>query len=172
MEAVPLICPKCGADLDVPDGVEIFRCQYCGSKCRVKSSGSVRGLALLEATITKVAQHTERTANGIDQLVAANSAARRAKQQAREQWKRRMAELNRASDNVMRWGIFWICFTLCVPPLCFVAAVASNSDVWIRLCGVMALGSGCVGVLAVVIFSIKRQKLVEEVKIWRSREPL
>lgn len=71
MEVAPLICPKCGADLDVPDGVEVFRCQYCGSKCQVKSSGSVRGLALLEAGVQKVAQHTERAANGIDELVAA-----------------------------------------------------------------------------------------------------
>ncbi len=79
MEIVPLICPKCGADLDVPDGVEVFRCQYCGSKCQVKSSGSVRGLALLEAGVQKVAVHAERAAIGIDELVAQS-----AEQQARD----------------------------------------------------------------------------------------
>jgi len=112
MEVVPLICPKCGADLDVPDGVEVFRCQYCGSKCQVKASGSVRGLALLEAGVQKVALHAERAANGIDELVAAQRAeqqardksyaAQRAQQQAWQQarqaahtaWRARLDELN------------------------------------------------------------------------------
>lgn len=93
MEVAPLICPKCGADLDVPDGVEVFRCQYRGSKCQVKSSGSVRGLALLEAGVQKVAQHTERAANGIDELVAAQKSESTARQQARYKWALRLHEL-------------------------------------------------------------------------------
>lgn len=93
MEVAPLICPKCGADLDVPDGVEVFRCQYCGSKCQVKSSGSVRGLALLEAGVQKVAQHTERAANGIDELVAAQKSESTARQQSRYKGALRLHEL-------------------------------------------------------------------------------
>ena len=32
MEFVELKCPSCGADLKVENGLDIFYCQYCGTK--------------------------------------------------------------------------------------------------------------------------------------------
>lgn len=114
MEAEPLICPRCGADLDVPDGVEIFRCQYCGSKCQVKTSGSVRGLALLEAGMQKVVQHTERSADGIEQLVASAQSQELARKKAHANWQSKLAELEsrRRSANSAAATCLFLGFTI------------------------------------------------------------
>jgi len=104
-ELVPLICPKCGADLDVPDGIEVFRCQYCGSKCQIKASGSIRGLALIQTGVQKVALHTERAAGGIAELFAAKNADQRAQQERRKKQLSRVEEFeanHRAAKNSAR----------------------------------------------------------------------
>ncbi|MCC6149895.1 MAG: hypothetical protein IT461_06570 [Planctomycetes bacterium] len=95
----------------MPDGIEAFRCEYCGSKCQVKASGSVRGLALLEAGVQKVVQHTERSADYLEELVEAQREKQRTEQRARDdalradaqsradaksQWEKRLNELNTA----------------------------------------------------------------------------
>ena len=46
--AEELVCPKCGADLDVPDGVTVLKCRSCGSKLRLRETESVRALASME----------------------------------------------------------------------------------------------------------------------------
>src|SRR5690606_34409721 len=61
----PLICPNCGADIDVPEGATVMRCSYCSSKLQLKDSGSVRALVLMGEKLDKVVEHTQRTAEGV-----------------------------------------------------------------------------------------------------------
>lgn len=64
-----LACPNCSADLDVPDGVSILKCRYCGSKLQVRESANARGLALLERGVQQIVHNTGRTAEGVNNLV-------------------------------------------------------------------------------------------------------
>lgn len=70
----PLICPKCGADLDVPEGIEVLRCRYCGSKLQLRETGTVRALALIQDGIGKIAAHTEKSAVHLQELVGLTQA--------------------------------------------------------------------------------------------------
>lgn len=86
-----LLCPHCGADLDVPDGVTVLRCKYCGSKLQLKESGSVRALALIEKGLGVIGDNTARTADGVSRI---HDEMLRAKHAALEQWQSRMRPLN------------------------------------------------------------------------------
>lgn len=174
MEAEPLICPRCGADLDVPDGVEIFRCQYCGSKCQVKTSGSVRGLALLEAGMQKVVQHTERSADGIEQLVASAQSQELARKKAHANWQSKLAELEsrRRSANSAAATCLFLGFTIPVASCAsFGFFIKSQGG------GLFVLGMcGFVGSIFLLLFashfSQKAKRLEQDVSNWSSREPL
>lgn len=63
-----LICPQCGADLDVPEGIQTLRCRFCGTSLRLKESGSVRGLAIIEQKLDRIIESTERTEKKVDGL--------------------------------------------------------------------------------------------------------
>ena len=42
MQVTALNCPKCGASLDVPEGVETLSCKFCGSRSVVHDTSSIR----------------------------------------------------------------------------------------------------------------------------------
>ena len=177
MEIVPLICPKCGADLDVPDGVEVFRCQYCGSKCQVKSSGSVRGLALLEAGVQKVAEHTERAAVGIDKLVASAQAQELAPKKAHANWQSRLAELesHRSATKTASGVCLFFGLTLPIASCALGRHFEETGSGDGRAIGLSVIG-GFIGALFLLLFashfSQKAKSMEQDVSNWRSREPL
>ncbi len=86
-----LVCPHCGADLEIPDGVSFLRCNYCGSKLQLKETGSVRALALIEKGLGAIGDNTARTADGVSRI---HDEMLRAKHAALEQWQSRMRPLN------------------------------------------------------------------------------
>jgi len=60
MGIIAASCPKCGANLNVPDGVESFFCQYCGTKMikdvdylDVSVSISIDGLATADSLLER-----------------------------------------------------------------------------------------------------------------------
>ena len=90
----PLICPNCGADIDVPEGATVMRCTYCSSKLQLKDSGSVRALVLMGEKLDQVAAHAARAADGLERL---NERI----ESAHSKWQRRMNELNAAHTAVL-----------------------------------------------------------------------
>ena len=78
VRVVPLVCPKCGADLDVPEEVSVFRCTYCGSKVQLVESSNVRGLKLLEEGVRQILEHSQTAASGVSALLQAREAEREA----------------------------------------------------------------------------------------------
>jgi hypothetical protein len=47
-QPTPLECPSCSADVDVPEGEQLFQCLRCDAKLRVVMGGTVRSLVILE----------------------------------------------------------------------------------------------------------------------------
>lgn len=103
---MPLVCPQCGADLDVPEGVSILRCKFCGTKSKLKETDSVRALVLLGDKLDEIStntsraadgidglhQHAERTAEGVQQL---NKNIKDSQQQAWKRWNDRLKQIER-----------------------------------------------------------------------------
>ena len=57
---IDCVCPKCGANLTVEDGIDMFYCQYCGAKIMLQNETNLKtrfGLKKLE--------HTEKMADKV-----------------------------------------------------------------------------------------------------------
>lgn len=63
LPVVALECPKCGARLEVPPGLESFACAYCAASVRVRRAGGTVSLQRIEARLTEVERNTDRTAS-------------------------------------------------------------------------------------------------------------
>ena len=72
MQVTALNCPKCGASLDVPEGVETLSCKFCGSRSVVHDTSSIRALQLMREDLPGVR-------NDVDSLV-------RSRQSLLDQW--------------------------------------------------------------------------------------
>lgn len=59
MQLMTLSCPKCGASLDVPDGVEALSCKFCGSRSIVRETASIRALQLMREDLQGVRSDVE-----------------------------------------------------------------------------------------------------------------
>ena len=90
-----LVCPHCGADLDVPDGVSILKCRFCGSKLQLRETGSVRALALIERGLEAIGDNTAKAAAGIDNLLKHQQKLRA---EAHKKWLKKLRELEAVAD--------------------------------------------------------------------------
>lgn len=87
---VTLVCPRCGADLDVPTELTVFRCSFCGSKVELRQSDNVRGLKLIEEGVQQILAHSQAAATGVNRLVEAQQADAARRKAALEAWQREL----------------------------------------------------------------------------------
>ena len=182
---VPLNCPNCGADLDVPEGVQRVTCRFCNSRLQLVETGSVRTLTLLQAGLERIEQHSQKAADGVAVLVQQH-------QGAHERWAAKMAKLNatlhqhqssrrKARLHMNIWVLAGI--TAAFTALGFFLAAAGEIDPdrsgkWTGVASVAVL------ILLVAIFiggmiqsSVKGwdadiEKLQRDIDAWRHREPV
>ncbi|MBX3472856.1 MAG: hypothetical protein KF754_00545 [Planctomycetes bacterium] len=183
-----LVCPHCGADLDVPEGVSILKCRFCGSKLQLKETGSVRALALIERGLAAIGDNTARTADGVERLheqVARQRAESHAKWQAKLRALQNVeAEARRRRVTLGRWMFFFIVLWILASivglwsltsPSMNEGAGADSKNTWAT---VWLIQLFALPVVAGVISALKsgasqrEDQAEEEVKLWMHREPL
>ncbi len=61
MPAILLSCPNCGAQLTIPDTVQRFACEQCGTPLRLERSGGITYLAEDTETAQEMASRVRQT---------------------------------------------------------------------------------------------------------------
>lgn len=180
-----LVCPHCGADLDVPDGVSILKCRFCGAKLQLKETGSVRALALIERGLAAIGDNTARAADGVERLHQ-HVANRRAEEHSR--WRAKLVRLQ-ANESLFRqrarvphkWMVLSLFLWL---PVTAGAGLGLSRVVSAESPAATPLGLGIAALffgfpIAAILLSNRAHAIVEqadsaadELKAWKQREPL
>jgi hypothetical protein len=84
MDLDRIACGNCGANLDVPDGVQFVTCRHCGSSLKVQRSNDVAFTEVLQS----LKEHSARIADNTDALRLQNEIAL-----LDQEWEQRSADL-------------------------------------------------------------------------------
>ncbi|MCA8914668.1 MAG: hypothetical protein KDB90_04580 [Planctomycetes bacterium] len=162
---VPLNCPKCGADLDVPEGMQRVTCRYCNSRLQLVETGSVRSLTLLQAGLDRIEQHSQKAADGVAVLVQHN-------QGAHERWAAKMQKLTgqlqhhqsqrrKANLHMSLWIV--VVIAAAVTALIFFLAAASEIDP--KKSGTLSIIAAA-AVLILIVAAVVGALIQSSVKSW------
>lgn len=170
-----LQCPKCGADLDLPEGVTRLKCKFCGSSLELRETASVRALALLQAGVDQINSGVEEIKGHVETVAQHTTALAEARGSARARWQEaydHSIKRTRRLRAAARLSLFMALLT----PLVFVGT--SYSSMKFQLEGSTSASIQIVTVLLFLVSAAAAEELYKKVKLRkqeaeqiRQREP-